>query len=169
MRRGNHTSKTQIVELSDFECPTCARAHKKVEPIIEKALGHIDYIRLDLPLFEHHEWAVPAALAARALAKVAPKEYWKYVNYVFDNQEMIGKQNFDTFLKNYCEDRDINWNAVEKVYRSPAERQSLLDQVSRAFDNGIVSTPTYIVNGRIVGFGPEGTFTINAIKEAIRK
>jgi len=168
MRRGNRTAKTQIVELSDFECPTCARADKKVEPIIEKALGRVDYIRLDLPLFEHHEWALPAALGARALAKVAPKEYWDYVNFVFDKQEPIGKQNFDTVLKNFCEDRDINWKAVEKIYRSPAERQSLLDQVSRAFDNGIVSTPTYIVNGRIVGFGPEGTFTINAIKEAIR-
>ena len=166
VRRGNRASKTQIIELSDFECPTCARAHKTVEPIIEKALGHIDYIRLDLPLFEHHEWALPAALGGRALAKVAPNEYWKYVNYVFANQELIGKQNFDSFFKNYCEDRDINWKAVEKIYRSPAERQSLLDQVSRAFDSGIVSTPTYIINGRIMGYGPEGTYTINAIKAA---
>ena len=167
VRRGIRTSKTQIVELSDFECPTCARAHKKVEPIIEKALGHIDYIRLDLPLFEHHEWALPAALGARALAKVAPKQYWTYVNFVFENQETIGKSNFDTVLKNFCEDHDIDWKPVEKIYHSPTERQSLLDQVSRAFDSGINSTPTYIVNGRIVGFGPEGKFTIDAIKQAV--
>lgn len=167
VRRGNPASKTQIIELSDFECPTCARAHKKVEPMIEKALGHIDYIRLDLPLFEHHEWAIPAALGGRAIAKVAPKEYWKYVNFVFENQETIGKQNFDVFFKNYCEDHDINWKAIDKIYRSPAERQSLLAQVSRAFDNGIVSTPTYIINGRIMGYGPEGSFTIDAIKAAI--
>jgi hypothetical protein len=56
---------------------------------------------------------------------------------------------------------------VERIYRSPAERNALLEQVSRMFDNGIVSTPTYIINGQIIGFGPDGKFTINALKRAI--
>ena len=43
----------------------------------------------------------------------------------------------------------------------------LLDQVSRAFSVGIASTPTYIVNGQIMGFGPEGKFTEKAIKDAL--
>lgn len=166
-RRGNRKAKVQIVELSDFQCPTCARAHKKVEPIIAKHLDKVDYYRLDLPLFEHHEWAVKAALGARALSKVAPAKYWSYASFVFENQETIGKQSFDTVLKNFCEDNDVNWKAVEKIYRSPAEKSALIDQVSRAFDSGILSTPTYIVNGQILGFGPEGTFTIDAIKKAI--
>src|ERR1041385_4541147 len=79
VRRGNPNAKSQIIELSDFECPTCRRAHMELEPIVEKHLSKVDYIRLDLPLFEHHEWAVPAAMAARAIEKVAPKEYSKYV------------------------------------------------------------------------------------------
>ncbi len=166
-RRGNPKSKVQIIELSDFECPTCARAHKKVEPIIARNLDKVDYYRLDLPLFEHHEWALNAALGARALSKVAPAKYWTYVNFVFENQETIGKQSFDTVLKNFVEDNDVNWKAVEKIYRSPAEKSALIEQVSRAFDNGILSTPTYIINGQVVGFGPEGTFTIDAIKKAI--
>jgi protein-disulfide isomerase len=167
MHRGNAKSKVQIIELSDFECPTCARAHKKVEPIIAKNLSKIDYYRLDLPLFEHHEWALDAALAARALAKVAPAKYWSYANFVFENQETISKQPFDTTLKNWLEDNDVSWKAVEKIYRSPAEKSALLEQVSRAFDNGIMSTPTYIINGQILGFGPEGSFTVDAIKKAV--
>jgi protein-disulfide isomerase len=166
-RRGNPRSKVQIIELSDFECPTCARAHKKVEPIIARNLDKVDYYRLDLPLFEHHEWALNAALGARALARVAPAKYWNYVNFVFENQETIGKQSFDTVLKNFVEDNDVNWKAVEKLYRSPAEKKALIEQVSRAFDNGILSTPTYIINGQVLGFGPEGTFTVDAIKNAI--
>src|SRR5947209_8682278 len=166
-RRGNPKAKVQIVELSDFECPTCARAHKKVEPIIAKNLDKVDYYRVDLPLFEHHEWALDAALGARALSKVAPAKYWTYVNFVFENQETIGKQPFDKFFQNWIEDHDINWKAVEKIYKSPAEKKALIDQVSRAFDNGILSTPTYIINGQILGFGPEGQFTIDAIKNAL--
>lgn len=169
VRRGNPKSKIKIVELSDFECPTCARAHKRVEPIITKNLSKIDYYRLDLPLFDYHEWALEAALGARAIARVAPAKYWTYVNFVFDNQDAIvdGKQPFEKTLRNFCEDHDINWSAVGKIVHSPAERASLLDQVSRTFDVGINSTPTYIVNGQVMGYGPEGTYTVEQIKKAI--
>jgi len=167
VRRGNPKAKSQIIELSDFECPTCARAHKVIEPLVEKNLSKVDYYRIDLPLFEHHEWALDAALGARAIAKVAPAKYWAYDNFVYANQEPITKQKFDTVLKNYCDDNDIPWAKVEKIYKSPAERAALLEQVSRMFDNGIVSTPTYIVNGQVMGYGPEGSYTINAVKRAL--
>ncbi len=167
VRRGNGAAKVEILELSDFQCPTCAMAHEKIEPIIQKNLGKLSYGRIDLPLFEHHEWAVPAAMAARAIQKVAPTKYWAYVDYVFKHQEEIGKQDFDKFIKDYCQDHDIDWAAVQKIYASKAERQALLEQVSRAFAAGIASTPTFIVNGQVMGFGPEGTYTIESIKSAL--
>ena len=166
-RRGNGAAKVEILELSDFQCPTCAMAHEKIEPIIQKNLGKVNYGRIDLPLFEHHEWAVPAAMGARAIQQVAPAKYWAYVDHVFKNQEAIGKQNFDKWLQDYCEDNEISWPAVVKIYASKAERQALLEQVSRAFAVGIASTPTFIVNGQVMGFGPEGTFTIESIKSAL--
>jgi protein-disulfide isomerase len=166
-RRGNAASKVEIIEISDFQCPTCARAHEKIEPLLSKNLSKINYIRLDLPLFEHHEWALSAALGARALQKVAPAKYWSYVDYVFRNQEIIGKRKIDDVVKDWMEDNDVDWNAVAKIYNSKAERQAILDQVSRAFAVGVVATPTFIVNGQIMGFGPDGSFTFDAISNAI--
>jgi len=170
VRRGNPNSKIKIIELSDFECPTCGRAHKEVEPLIGKNLSKVDYYRLDLPLFDHHEWAFPAAMGARAIQRVAPAKYWSYVNFVFGNQEMIGKTGpagFDKILQNFCEDNDIDWKKVEKIYRSPQERTALLDQVSRSFDVGVNSTPTYIINGQMIGYGPSGSFTMSAIRNVL--
>lgn len=164
-RRGS--GKVEILELSDFQCPTCASAHEKLEPLIQKNLGKMSYVRIDLPLFEHHEWSLPAAMGARAIQRVAPAKYWQYVDYVFKNQETIGKRKFDEVLKEFAEDHDVNWTALQKVYASKTERQTLLDQVSRAFAAGIASTPTFIVNGQIMGFGPEGAFTIDAIRSAV--
>lgn len=166
-KRGNKAAKVEIVELSDFQCPTCGRAHKKIEPIIAKNLSKVNYTRIDLPLFEHHEWSIPAALGARAIQRVAPAKYWNYVDFIFTMQEAISREKFDEILKNFCSDNDISWPAVEKIYHSPQERAAILDQVSRAFDNSVISTPTYIVNGQQIGFGPEGTFTIETIKKAI--
>ena len=168
VRRGNPSSKVKIIEISDFECPTCGRAHKEVEPLIEKNLSKVDYYRLDLPLFEHHEWALPAAMGARAIQRVAPAKYWSYVNFVFANQEAIGKAgSFDKTLQNFCEDNDIDWARVEKIYRSQPDRTALLEQVSRAFDVGVNSTPTYIINGQMIGYGPSGTFSMSAIRNAL--
>ncbi|HEY0140845.1 MAG TPA: thioredoxin domain-containing protein [Thermoanaerobaculia bacterium] len=166
-RRGNAAAKVEIIELSDFQCPTCARAHEKIEPIIQKNLSKLNYIRIDLPLFEHHEWALPATLAARAIQKVAPNKYWSYVDTVFKHQEQIGKQTFAKWFANWLEDNDVDPAAISKITSSKAERTAVLEQVSRAFDLGVNSTPTFIVNGQIMGFGPEGTFTIDSIKSAL--
>jgi len=166
-RRGNAGSKVEILEISDFQCPTCARAHEKIEPFIQQNLSKMNYVRIDLPLFEHHEWALPAAMGARALQKVAPAKYWSYVDYVFKNQEAIGKRKIDDVVKEWMEDNDVDWTAVSKIYNSKSERQALLDHVSRAFAVGVAATPTFVVNGQIMGFGPDGTFTINAIKSAV--
>src|SRR5258706_5106983 len=43
VHRGTKTSKIVIIELSDFQCPTCAKGPKKVEPIIAKNLSKINY------------------------------------------------------------------------------------------------------------------------------
>ncbi|HEY0370898.1 MAG TPA: thioredoxin domain-containing protein [Thermoanaerobaculia bacterium] len=167
MRRGNANAKVEILEISDFQCPTCARAHEKIEPIIRQNISKMNYVRIDLPLFEHHEWAIEAAMAARALQKVAPDKYWSYVDYVFKNQEAIGKRKIDDVVKEWMEDNDVSWAEIAKTYTSKAERQALLDQVSRAFALGIAATPTFVVNGQIMGFGPEGQFTMDAIKNAV--
>jgi protein-disulfide isomerase len=167
VRRGTAAAKAEIIEISDFQCPTCARAHEKLEPLLSKNLGKVNYIRLDLPLFEHHEWSVPAALGARAVQKVAPAKYWSYVDYIFKNQEAIGKRKFDDVVREWMEDNDVDWAAASKIYNSKTERQAILDQVSRAFAVGVVATPTFIVNGQIMGFGPDGTFTFDAISNAI--
>jgi protein-disulfide isomerase len=166
-RRGNKASKVEILEISDFQCPTCAHAHSKLEPLIQQNLSKINYVRIDLPLFEHHEWAIPAAAAARAIQKVAPGKYWTYVDYIFKNQEDIGKRPFDTVIQEFAEDHDLDFAALKPIYASKSERQAILDQVSRAYALGIASTPTFVVNGQIMGFGPEGTFTVEAIKSAI--
>ena len=166
-RRGNANAKTEILEISDFQCPTCARAHERIEPLIQQNLSKINYVRLDLPLFEHHEWSVPAALGARALQKVAPAKYWQYVDYIFKNQEQIGKRKFDDVIREWAEDNDVSWTEIQKTYGSKAEQKALLDQVSRAFAVGVAATPTFIINGQIMGFGPEGSYTINAIRTAV--
>ena len=165
-QRGKAAAKNEIIEISDFECPSCGLMHKLLEPAAARSLAKIHYIRLDLPLFMNHEWSFQAAMGARALQRVAPQKYWEYVNSVFANQEVLKKDTIDAFVKNFATDCDLDWAKLDAIYSSPAERQALLDQVSRTFALGINSTPTYLISGRMVGYA-DGDFTINTLRRAM--
>ncbi|HVT43296.1 MAG TPA: thioredoxin domain-containing protein [Thermoanaerobaculia bacterium] len=156
--RGTKGAPLQILELSDFQCPTCKRAHEALEPVIQQNLSRIAYSRLDLPLFEHHDWSMSASLGARAIQRVAPAKYWDYVDFIFENQALIKRDNVESIIRGFCEDRDISWTKVRAIYSSPEEKRKLLDQVERAFDNGVNGTPTFIVNGQFVHYGTDGEY-----------
>jgi protein-disulfide isomerase len=167
VRRGNPKAAVEIIEISEFQCPTCARSHQQIEPIVLANLSRINYARIDLPLFEHHEWAIPAAMAAQAVQRIAPSKYWQFADETFKNQEAIGAMAFERYFEEFAAKYRLDWPALREIYGSASERRKMLDQISTLFSLGIASTPTYIVNGRIMGFGPDGSFTIAAIKAAL--
>jgi len=167
--RGNKAAKVQIVELSDFQCPTCKRAHDVMEKIIPANLDKLAYSRLDLSIFEHHDWSLQAAMAARAIQKVAPQQYWKFVDYIFDHQEVINKAILDTVVRDFVDDHGVDWEKFAPLYRSASERNTLLNQIAAGYDNGIFATPTFIVNGQIIGYGTDGEYVRKFIENAIKK
>lgn len=155
-QRGKGDATIRIMELSDFQCPTCKAAHDMLEGIIEKNLGRVSYSRIDLPIFENHDWSLSAAAAARAIQRVSPQHYWQFVDYVFDNQSVIKRANIDILVQDFVEANEIDLKKFNAVYRSPNERKAIIDQVERLFDIGVFATPTYIVNGQEVFYGQGG-------------
>lgn len=166
--RGNPMARIRIVELSDMQCPTCKRAHDFLDPIIKKNLNRISYTRLDLPLFDNHDWSLKAAMAARAIQTVAPARYWDFVDYIFANQEVIKASTIDTMVRNFAEDHDIPWAKLQPLYTSATLKKQLMEQVGRAFDNAIFGTPTYIINGQPVFFGSGGEFVRSYIESLLK-
>lgn len=156
--RGNSMGRIRIIEISDFQCPTCKLAHDTIEPLVRRNLNKISYTRLDLPLFESHDWAVKAAVAARAIQKVAPDKYWQFVDYTFGNQQVLSKSSIDVMVRDFAEDFGIDWKKLGPIYESAAAKKEVLAQVSRSFDSGIFATPTFIVNGQVIFFGDEGSY-----------
>lgn len=155
-RRGKDKAPIRIIELSDFQCPTCKAAHDMLEGVIEKNLERISYYRVDLPIFEGHDWSLSAAVAARAIQRVSPDHYWQFVDYVFDSQSAIRKENLDTFVQDFIESNDIDAKKFNAIYQSPAERKAVIDQVENLFDLGIFATPTFVINGQEIFYGQNG-------------
>ncbi len=158
MRQGNRNAKIEIVELSDMQCPTCKRAHEIFEKKIGANLSRISFARLDLPLFQSHDWSLQAALAARAIQKLSPAHYWDFVDKVFDSQATMTRKAIDGFVEDFAETRNIDWKKLETLYRSTAEREALFLQTGKIYDSGIFVTPTFIVNGQTVFYGNDADY-----------
>lgn len=155
--RGPEDARIEIVELSDFQCPACARAHEILEPYVQKYGEQIRYMRLDLPITDHHPWAMKAALGARAIQQVAPRHYWSYVDYIFENQPNITAESIDQVVQDFVEGTGIDRKSFQRHYESPSERSRLNRQTGRAFENSIFATPTILVDGRPLFYGENGS------------
>lgn len=168
-RRGKADAAIKVIEISDFQCPSCKHAHDLLEDLIRANLGRISYTRIDLPIYEGHDWAIQAALAARAIQRVSPENYWNFVDYIFDNQEAIKRELVDRFIQDFVEDHDIDVKKFNAIYRAPAERKAMIDQVESLFNLGISGTPTFVINGQEVYYGKEGSHLKQYLQRLLKK
>ena len=166
-RKGAKGAAVEVLEISDFQCPSCMNAHGKMEAFLKKHPGRISYARLDLPFFEHHAWAMPVALTARAIQRSAPAKYWPFVDYVFSNQEAITAKNVDAKIKEFLADNDVDWKAIEPALKAKEEKRALLDQIGRFYDNEVFATPTFVVNGQRVYYSGDSDYMFAYIESLL--
>ncbi|MCI0486431.1 MAG: thioredoxin domain-containing protein [Blastocatellia bacterium] len=141
--KGEASAPVTIVEFTDFECPSCARA----QPIIEKLAGEYgDRVKIvvrDFPLQSHRNAlkAAEAAEAARAQGK-----YWEYIALLFEKQSELGIEKLKEYASRLGLDR--------KRFDQSLDTGEFFDKVKRDVEDGLKlgvnSTPTIFVNGRLV-------------------
>jgi protein-disulfide isomerase len=139
--RGPANAAVTIVEYSDFECPYCRSVQTSLEQVLRLYEKDVRLVFKHLPL-RIHEHAFPAALAAVCAAR--QDKFWRYHDALFASQE-LDRQTLEALAKttgldvpqfNMCLSSD---EASVYVQRDARE----------AFQLGINSTPTFIINGRI--------------------
>lgn len=168
-KRGPITSRVQIVEISDFQCPSCQAAHGTFEPFLKKYGGKIGYTRIDLPFFEHHDWTLRASLAARAIQKLKPEVYWDYVDFIFRNQDSITAIAIDKWITDFLQDRDVDVEPIRQVMNKSEEKRALIDQVGRLYSAEVYATPTILVNGQKVYWSRDSHFALDYIEGLVKQ
>jgi protein-disulfide isomerase len=167
--RGKKGAKVVILEISDPQCPACASLHEALEPFVKENLAKIEYRRADFSLFEQHDWSLAAAAAARAIWKVAPESYWDYLDFIFKRQPDLKAETIATAVQDFAEGNDLDWKRIEKEMNSPAVRRAVVAQLGTFFGYGIFSTPTILVNGRMIPHAGTGAPVMEYVKELLAK
>jgi protein-disulfide isomerase len=158
-----------VVEFSDFECPSCRHAAGYLAPILSKYGDKVRYVRYDLPLTSMHPWALPAAVAGRAIYRQKPEAFWEFKKLVYENQERLNTFMLDDFARNFAKDHDLNMERYEADLSSIDVKNEILAAAGAAFSNDVRSTPTYVVNGALVDAGENGKALEEYVAGLIKK
>lgn len=166
-RLGNAAAKVMIVEFADYQCPFCGRHHQAVVPTLVKEYidtGKATYVYKHLAfLGDESVWAAMAAECAADQGK-----FWQYHDYLFEhqngeNQGAFAKENLIAFGK------EVGLDAAkfETCVKDGATLSRVQEDTLEGQQIGVVSTPTFFVNGKpLVGLKSPDEFKA-AIEQAL--
>jgi protein-disulfide isomerase len=142
---GPENAPVTIVEFSDFECPFCARALPVVKQLVARYPEQVRVVYRHFPLDSIHPRARPAAEAAACADEQG--KFWAYHDALFSNAKAL-------------EDSDLEQRAQEvgldlgrfKACRAEGRARAIVERdVADARAAGITGTPSFFVNGRMLG------------------
>jgi protein-disulfide isomerase len=138
---GPANARITIVEFSDFQCPYCAQAVKKVDAVMKAYPTQVKLIFKQFPLDQHSqaELAAQAALAAQQQGK-----FWQLHDLLFANRTHLSRQEILTLAGGLGMDmvrftRDMDAAETKKaVERDEADGEQA----------GVGGTPTFFIDGQ---------------------
>ncbi|MFN8639317.1 MAG: DsbA family protein [Dehalococcoidia bacterium] len=154
---GDPNAPVRIIAFEDFQCPFCARHTRDVEPQLAT-----EFIATGQVLYEYHHMAFLGEDSTRAAqaaeCAVEQNQFWPFhdVLYQRQGQENSGVYSIDR-LKIYGGEVDAAlppdaWDqkAFEGCLDSAKTRASVQNMTTEAGSVGVRSTPSFLVNGKLL-------------------
>ena len=154
---GPAAAKVTIVEFSDFQCPYCRTSQQSLRQILREYGDRVRLVFKHLPL-DIHEQAFPAAIAAYCAGE--QRQFWAFQDALFAANELSA----ETFHKIAAGLR-IDNPEFKLCLSSSSARSGVLADIRLARQLGFNSTPTFLVNGKIV----QGAIGYDEFKRIVEK
>lgn len=151
---GDPNAKLTIVEYGDFECPVCRNLHDALRGILPN-YPQVKLIFKDYPLDAMHPWARTAALGGRCVYQQNPPTFWKYFDYVYDQQDLISASNVYDKVVDFAGQNALNVDTFKACLAGPQAAAEVDASIANGNLLEVRSTPTVFVSGRrVVGADP---------------
>lgn len=153
--KGKADAPVTVIEYSDYQCPYCGRFATNDEMKVDQdyvETGKIQYIFHDYPLQQHTN-AVPAAIAGRCAGD--QKAFWPMHDFLFANQVQWEnlKDPTQQFL-GYAQQLKLDVSAFQTCLSNEQHRNFIDQSVIQGSQVQIPGTPTFFVNGKMIGSDP---------------
>ena len=149
--RGTPSGVVTIVEFGDFQCPYCREAQAVIKQVMNKFEGEVKLVFKHFPL-DIHSHAEAAARAAFCAGE--QNRFWNYHDALFLAADLSLKA-----LNQIAMTLQLDAVKFHRCLDSDSAHAAVLADRKDAARFGITSTPTFIVNGKLVrGAIDFGTF-----------
>ncbi len=174
---GDPDAPVRIVEFSDFQCPLCGQYTRETAPalraeFVDTGIASVEYRHMAF-LGEESQRAAEAAECA-----LEQGFFWEYHDILFQKQPPDRRENVGAYssgnLKRFAREMADAWAtlAPERTFdvdefddcvdsRRPRAEVEFQTQQARAV--GVTSTPTFLINGRMV----RGAQSIDILRRVI--
>lgn len=141
---GPEDAPITIIEFSDYQCSYCRSWYQQVfEQLLSNYPNQIRFVYRDLPLSMHPE-ALPAAESADCAGEQGA--YWQYHDALFNGQYGLDRAAYER----YAVDLGLDTKAFAACLDSHRYQDEVQADASDAASVGINSTPTFVLNGRVL-------------------
>ena len=146
---GTSEAGVTVVEFSDPFCPACRKAHATARRIKDAYGERIRWVPKDFPL-DVHKGAKTAAQAAHCAGEQDRKKFWEYRHLVFSAEDEPDAAR----LNQFAESLGLDAKRFRRCLQSGRHRSRIDEDIRSARDAGVTSTPTFIINERVVSGAP---------------
>lgn len=134
---------------TDYQCPYCREQARALRANLLKT--YPKEVRLfvhDFPLEQIHPWAKTASIAGRCALLQGEENYWKYHDWIFDNQEGMGAETFRGKLMAWAPANGMDVLQLTRCFDNKETAAEVEKDIEQGKALGLNSTPTIYVNGR---------------------
>ena len=152
---GNPDAKVLIIEFGDYQCPSCRMFWKDVEPRLKKEYidtGKAKLVFRDFPIVQIHPEALLASMAVDCAGE--QNKYWEYHDKVFREQynkgdDLVRFKAAD--LKKWAKDTKLDQAKFDQCLDSEKYKNEVLKDKADGDAVSVQGTPTFFINGRVIG------------------
>ena len=146
----------RIIEYADFLCPDCLYLYRQLEQLSKEYEGKINIAFQHFPLEGKCNAVVeknlhPGACDLALMASFDPAKFKTIHDEIFENFQKAGNPEWRTQLaRKYGLEASLNDPATRDLVQKIIDTGAEYEKTSETFAHGIRSTPTMIINNRMI-------------------
>ena len=148
---GPKSAKVTLVEYADFQCPACGAYYPVVKQLLKDFNGKMLYVYRFFPLENIHQNALISAKAGYSVYEIDKSKFLQMEDLLFTNQANWENLSDPTSVfTTYATSLGINKNQFLSTLNSAQTGEFVKAQENKWLSDGINSTPTFAINGKII-------------------
>jgi len=160
---GAPNATVTVEEFADYQCPTCAVVHPKMQEITKIYGNRIKFIYRNFPLQQMHAHAYEAAVAAEAASLQG--KFWDMQSQLFLNQkEWSNSSEVPKLFEGYARKIGLDVPRYQSDVLGLGTKARVDADMKRGRAIGVAGTPAVYINGKEISFEK---FTVESLQQII--